>query len=179
MGRLVPPFPSCIPSLLLRPGAPDLSPAGPGFDEAPPQGVRRTLPLLITPSIINSGRCLHNEGLPLFTELPRRVVFSETCIHTPAHLYGTGGMRAELRLFSELPIRLILGNRASAKFNSRKLRASGVRGSWKSSGVEWGGVNYYAGQGTRRRGGQPFLCLSRDASPDSLSIRSWHWLAYR
>src|SRR5215208_6469763 len=110
MGRLVPPFPSCIPSLLLRPGAPDLSPAGPGFDEAPPQGVRRTLPLLIRPSIIKSGRCLHNEGLPLFTELPRRVVFSETCIHTPAHLYGTGGMRAELRLFSELPIRVLLGN---------------------------------------------------------------------
>src|SRR5829696_628361 len=110
MGRLVPPFPSCIPSLLLRPGAPDLSPAGPGFDEAPPQGVRRTLPLLIRPSIIKSGRCLHNEGLPLFTELPRRVVFSETCIRTPAHLYGTGGMRAELRLFSELLIRVLLGN---------------------------------------------------------------------
>src|SRR5829696_1760068 len=108
MGRLVPPFPSCIPSLLLRPGAPDLSPAGPGFDEAPPQRVRRTLPLLTTPSIINSGRCLHNEGLPLFTELPRRIVFSETCIHTPAHLYGTGGMRAELRLFSELPISVLL-----------------------------------------------------------------------
>src|SRR5215208_3020872 len=121
MGRLVRPFPSGIPSLLLRPGAPDLSPAGPGFDEALPQGVRRTLPLLITPSIINSGRCLHNEGLPLFTELPRRVVFSETCIHTPAHLYGTGGMRAELRLFSEFPRRTLLGSSLNKLFLSRAL----------------------------------------------------------
>ena len=29
-------------------------------------------------------------GVPLFTQLPRRVMFSETQIHTPAYLYDTG-----------------------------------------------------------------------------------------
>src|SRR5215217_1809405 len=101
MGRLVPPFPSSIPSLLLRPGAPDRSPAGPVSTRLP-QGVRRTLPLLITPSIINSGRCLHNEGC-IYSPSFREGSFSETQIHTPAYLirYRGVGKRAGSASFLE------------------------------------------------------------------------------
>src|SRR5215217_9518767 len=67
----------------------------------------------------------------------RQGSFSEAHIHTPAYLYGSGAYESELcsasfrvDSFSEtgLPLIRVLGNWASAKFHSRKLRHKGRAG---------------------------------------------------
>jgi hypothetical protein len=46
-------------------------------------------------SMLHSESVLARGGLPLFTELPRRVVFSEICIHPFARIRGGRNMTEE------------------------------------------------------------------------------------
>src|ERR687890_310973 len=58
-------------------------------------------------------------AVPLFTEYPRRLVFPITRIHPPVYLTVPG--RRQTSLISELPRRVLLGNRACGIRISRKL----------------------------------------------------------